>query len=65
MGKTTKTYRLFDEVSELSAPAHHTAQVIGRPNRFRLTPPAVKITPVSPKMISPRHNEPDCIEAMV
>ncbi|MFY9876249.1 MAG: SOS response-associated peptidase family protein, partial [Rhodomicrobium sp.] len=26
---------------------------------------AVTITPVSPKMTSPRNNEPDCIEALV
>ena len=26
---------------------------------------AVKITPVSPKMNSPKYNEPDCIEALV
>jgi len=26
---------------------------------------AVKVTPISPKMNSPKHNEPDCIEALV
>jgi putative SOS response-associated peptidase YedK len=25
----------------------------------------IKVTPVSPKMNSPRYNEPDCIEALV
>jgi hypothetical protein len=34
---------------------------LGRPSNLNLRPR----TPVSPKMNSPRYNEPDCIEALV